>query len=58
MEVTASCTKDLKRIQELEADPTLMEGEEELAVLKRKFVLVVSADYQMAKLVPYWGLSP
>ena len=57
MEVTASCTKDSKRIQELEGDPTLMKCEE-LALLERKFVLVVSADYQMAKLVPYWGLSP
>lgn len=29
-----------------------------MAVLKCNFVPVVSADYQMAKLVPYWGLSP
>lgn len=32
--------------------------EEEFTVLKHKFNLVVTADYQMAKLVPYWGFSP
>ncbi len=26
--------------------------------MKSKFVLVLAADYQMSKLVPYWGLSP
>ena len=28
-----------------------------LASLKEKFTLVISADYQMGKLVPSWGLS-
>lgn len=32
--------------------------EQELTVLKNTFNLVVSADYQMSKLVPYWGFSP
>ena len=34
------------------------EEAEKLAVLKHKFNLVISADYKMSKLVPYWGLSP
>ena len=35
-----------------------MVSEEELTLLKCKFVLLLSADYQMNKLVPHWGLSP
>ena len=32
--------------------------EQELQKLKENFVLVLAADYQQSKLVPYWGLSP
>jgi len=31
---------------------------EKLVTMKHKFNLVLSADYQMGKLVPYWGQSP
>ena len=31
---------------------------DELEVLKRSFSLVLAVDYQMSKLVPYWGQSP
>ena len=37
--------------------PLMMMNREGLAVLKHRFNLVVSADYQMSKLVPYWGMS-
>ena len=37
---------------------TLTEEEtSRLAGLKCRFNLVISADYQMSKLVPYWGMS-
>ena len=59
VEVTEHCEKEWKKIIELEAKPTLEDNEkEELEVLKHNFNLVVSADYQMSKLVPQWGLSP
>ena len=34
------------------------EEESELTRLHHKFTLLLSADYQMSKLVPYWGLPP
>ena len=46
------------RILELEAKSNLEQDEEkELDVLKNSFSLVLSVDYQMSKLVPYWGQS-
>lgn len=46
-------------IAELTAKPSLTDDEEEsLATMKCKFVIVISADYQMNKLIPHWGLSP
>ena len=45
MEVTERCTKEWKEIEELTANS--QDKEEELAVLKHHFNLVVSADYQM-----------
>ncbi len=54
MDVTQRCKKDWSEIQELEAKSTLSEDERDrLTALKNSFNLVVSADYQMAKLVPY-----
>ena len=40
-------------------DQVSLSGEENgrLDDMKRKFILVISADYQMCKLVPYWGLT-
>jgi len=54
-----TCTIQWKRIAELEAKSNLNEDEiDESAGLKSKFDLVLSADYQMSKLVPFWGQSP
>ena len=60
MDVTKKCSKEWAEIVELEGRlPELTDDEEEkLAVMKHKFNLVLAADYQMGKLVPYWGQSP
>ena len=53
------CSNDWERIVKLSDKPNLQQSEQtELGMLKHKFNLVVSADYQMGKLVPYWGESP
>ena len=53
------CTTKWDRIVELEAGLDLSsDEEEELEVLKRSSSLVLAVDYQMSKLVPYWGQSP
>ena len=45
-------------MKELEAKSTLSDSEKDrFAVLRNGFNLVISADYQMAKIVPYWGLT-
>ena len=57
-EVSARCTSEWNEITKLEEKSTLTDEEEErLGTLKNKFSLVVCADYQMCKLVPYWGMS-
>ena len=57
--VTVQCADEWKEILDLVEKPCLTETEStELATLKHKFNLVLSADYQMGKLVPYWGESP
>lgn len=57
--VTAKCMEDWEKIQQPESSACLNDDEkEQLAALKNKFNLVLCADFQMAKLVPYWGLSP
>ena len=60
IDVTKRCENDWKKITELEArwQTLTAEEKEQLAVLKHKFNIVLSADYQMCKLVPYWGLPP
>ena len=65
VDVTKRCAKEWADINELECKSVLTnDQEEQLAVLKHKFNVVnvvnvvLSADYQMSKLVPYWGLSP
>ena len=56
LEVTKRCKAEWAEFTELEAKSTLNDDEKErLAILKNGFNLVLSADYQMAKLVPYWG---
>lgn len=57
-EVIARCSSEWKEIAKLEEKSTLSEEEKvRLGYLKNSFNLVVAADYQMCKLVPYWGLS-
>lgn len=57
-EVTARCVAEWNDIISLEEKVTLTEEEtSRLAGLKCRFNLVISADYQMSKLVPYWGMS-
>ncbi len=36
----------------------IIKGDFEIGNKKKEFTLVLSADYQMQKLVPYWGCSP
>ena len=56
--VTTSCAADWDEITSLEKKESLTEEEKmKLTDLRRKFNLVICADYQMCKLVPYWGLS-
>lgn len=56
VEVTKRCKSDWAEITKLEAKSTLNDSEKErLAILKNGYNLVISADYQMSKLVPYWG---
>ena len=55
----AWCNQNWKEITDLEAkDSKTDEEEEKLVQLKQCYTAVISADYQMSKLVPYWGLSP
>ena len=58
MECTKKCSTQWKRITELETKSSLADDEiQELASLKKRFELLVSADYQMSKLIPFWGQS-
>jgi len=53
------CSTAWKRISELETKSGLSENEtEELDRLRNIFCLTISADYQMSKLIPNWGMSP
>ena len=57
-EVIARCAMEWNDITSLEEKETLTEDEKlKLDGLKCKFNLVISVDYQMFKLVPYWGYS-
>ena len=57
--VTAQCKNEWDEIVELEKKSTLSDEEKkQLDHLKNTFNLVLCADYQMCKLVPYWGMSP
>ena len=57
-EVINACSKDWEAINRLETKSALTNEETEaLAGLKNKFTTVICADYQMAKLTPYWGSS-
>lgn len=58
VKVMSRCASDWKLIKELEEKTMLSDDERErLATLKHKFNLVLCANYQQCKLVPYWGMS-
>ena len=55
----ARCKQNWEEITDLETkDSKTDEDEQKLVQLKHCYTAVISADYQMPKLVPYWGLSP
>ena len=58
-DVKTKCCEQWKEITTLDSKSDRSSAEDErLEQLKHCFTLVISADYQMQKLVPYWGLSP
>lgn len=56
--MTEKCQKNWKEIIELEQKSRSQDEDRKLEELKRTFTLILSADYQMSKLIPNWGLSP
>lgn len=57
-EVSGRCSEEWATIMSLEQKAELTDEEKAtLLGLKNRFNLVLCADYQMAKLVPYWGMS-
>ena len=58
-EIKEKCCSQWKEIATLDSKSDRSSAEDErLEQLKHCFTLVMSADYQMQKLVPYWGSSP
>lgn len=58
VKVTKQCSSEWAEITSLEQKVTLTNEETvHLNGLKKRFTLVLSADFQMCKLVPYWGCS-
>lgn len=58
VDVTKRCKAEWEEMEKLEAKSILSDSEKQrFAVLRNGFNLVISADYQMAKIVPYWGLT-
>jgi len=54
--VTQKCKSDWKAIIELASKDTLNAASQaRLQALQESFTLVLSADYQMTKLIPFWG---
>ena len=53
-EMKTKCASDWKEIQDL---PNTEENHRRME-LQHKFTLILSADYQMSKLLPYWGSTP
>jgi len=53
--MTHKCAQQWKEITELESAERLPDNSERLKELKSVFTLVLSADYQMSKLLPFWG---
>ena len=58
-EIKTKCAKQWVRICELEIKSSKTEAKkDELSTLKHCLMLLLSAEYQMLKLLPYWGRSP
>ena len=57
-EMVDRCSKQWKKIKELEETVTSSEEESVLTNLKTTFTMTIDADYQMSKLIPHWGYSP
>ena len=56
-ETTTKCLELWKDLEALMAKTSLSSEEvEELASKKHTFTLILSADYQQSKLIPYWGV--
>ena len=49
------CSKQWKEISDLEKTEPSVERNKTLQQLQSTFTLLLSADYQMSKLLPYWG---
>ena len=59
LETKKRCTQQWTDIVSLEAKENRSQEEsDELERLRHNYTAVLSADYQMQKLVPYWGKSP
>lgn len=54
-ETTVKCGESWKYIGTLMVKTLSAEEEQELDSKKHTFTLIVSADYQQSKLIPYWG---
>ena len=51
------CEKQWSEIVELELATSSPKRDEKLKQLHHAFTLILSADYQMSKLLPHWGQS-
>ena len=59
IKLTKRCKEQMEKISTLQQNTSRSEEEdEELTQLQDRFILVLSADFQMSKLIPSWGLSP
>ena len=56
-EMKTKCLQQWKEIVELESSDRSPDADEKLKQLRNTFTLLLSADYQMSKLLPYWGHS-
>ena len=55
---TKACNTEWEKISSFFRNPHLTEDQKsELKILQHCFTLVISADYQQAKLIPFWGES-
>ena len=57
VDATKLCAEEWAEIANLEGRSLSPEENERLTTMKCKFSVVLSVDYQMSKLIPYWGAS-